>query len=144
VQQNRYHCQSRYKQQSCGVKYGLLEEVGEMDSLAQTPPPPYYAVLFSSIRTAADPEGYEAMAEEMLRLGSQMPGFLGIESARGMDGFGITISYWTTPDAIAAWKEHAEHRIAQRLGKQRWYEAFRLRVCRVEAERTFARPKDAG
>jgi heme-degrading monooxygenase HmoA len=111
-----------------------------MGNFADTPAPPYYAVLFSSVRTAEDAEGYEAMAEEMARLSAQMPGFLGIESARGTDGFGITISYWTTPEAIAAWKQHAEHRIAQRLGKQRWYAAFRLRVSRVEGERTFARP----
>jgi heme-degrading monooxygenase HmoA len=105
-----------------------------MDNLAATLQPPYYAVIFSSVRTAEDPEGYEAMAEQMVCLAAEMPGFLGIESVRGSDGFGITVSYWTTPEAIAAWREHAEHRIAQRLGRQRWYAAFRLRVCRVDRE----------
>src|SRR5262249_43016432 len=107
--------------------------------IAPTPPPPYYAVLFTTLRTADDPEGYEAMAERMVELASAQPGFLGIESVRGADGSGITISYWDSLDAIHRWGEHAEHRLAQQMGRSRWYEVFRLRVCRVEAECSFDR-----
>lgn len=96
------------------------------------PEPPYFAVIFSSTRTAEDPAGYAAMAERMERLASSMPGFLGIESARGPDGFGITVSYWASEEAIREWRRHAEHLEAQRLGRERWYESFELRVCRVE------------
>lgn len=98
---------------------------------AALPDPPYYAVIFSARRTPDD-QGYEAMAERMVELAAGQPGFLGVESARGADGFGITVSYWTAPEAIAAWRAHAEHRVAQETGKARWYEHYELRVARVE------------
>src|SRR6185369_15093692 len=107
--------------------------------IARTPTPPYYAVLFTSVRSSDDPEGYAVMADRMVELGSQQPGFLGIESVRGEDGVGITISYWDSLDAIRRWREHAEHRLAQQLGRSHWYEAFSLRISRVEAERSFQR-----
>jgi heme-degrading monooxygenase HmoA len=108
-----------------------------MEPLASTPPPPYYAVLFTSIRTAADPEGYEAMAEQMVRLAAEQPGFLGVESVRDSDGVGITISYWDSLESVHRWGRHAEHLLAQQAGRSRWYERFRLRVSRVEEERVF-------
>jgi heme-degrading monooxygenase HmoA len=101
------------------------------EGLASTPEPPYYAVIFSSRRTAVD-EGYGAVADRMVELASRQPGFLGVESARGADGFGITVSYWATLADIAAWKAQGEHRIAQSMGKQKWYAAFDTRISRVE------------
>jgi heme-degrading monooxygenase HmoA len=94
--------------------------------------PPYYAVVFASTRTAADAEGYDAMAERMEELAATQPGYLGIESARGADGLGITVSYWDSLENIRRWHELAEHQHAQALGRSTWYSAFRLRVCRVE------------
>lgn len=101
------------------------------DYLALTPQPPYYAVIFSSLK-AEDDEGYGEMAERMLELAAQQPGFLGVESAR--EQLGITVSYWSSREAIAAWKANIEHREAQRQGHERWYKAFRTRICRVERE----------
>lgn len=101
------------------------------DCLARTPQPPYYAVIFSSLKTEDD-EGYGEMAERMLELAAQQPGFLGVESAR--EQLGITVSYWSSREAIAAWKANIEHREAQRQGHERWYKAFRTRICRVERE----------
>ena len=101
--------------------------------IAATPEPPYFAVIFSSQRTAGD-QGYGAMAERMVELARAQPGFLGVESARDGEGFGITVSYWQDEASIAAWKAHAEHAVAQRLGRERWYGSFHLRVCRVERE----------
>ena len=101
----------------------------------ETPEPPYYAVIFSSRRVpepAGDEARYGPMAERMEELASRQPGYLGVESARGPDGFGITVSYWKDLASIAAWKAHAEHRIAQALGKDRFYAEFSLRVARVE------------
>ncbi|MEV0810819.1 antibiotic biosynthesis monooxygenase [Micromonospora sp. NPDC050200] len=72
------------------------------------PEPPYYAVIFTSVRTAGD-HGYDQRAEEMLDLAAQQPGFLGVDSSRGADGFGITVSYWTDEQSIAAWRDHATH-----------------------------------
>ncbi|HET6787379.1 MAG TPA: antibiotic biosynthesis monooxygenase [Aquabacterium sp.] len=98
---------------------------------ARTPEPPYYAVIFSSQRTEGD-QGYGAMADHMVVLASEQPGFLGVESARDASGFGITVSYWDSLEAIAHWKAHAHHQQAQALGKSAWYEHFETRISKVE------------
>ncbi len=108
-----------------------------MELLARTPKPPYYAVVFTSVRTDEDGEGYAATAERMVELASAQPGFLGIESARGADGVGITVSYWESLDAIRNWRQHAEHLEAQAGGRAKWYRRFALRVCRVEHDYDF-------
>jgi heme-degrading monooxygenase HmoA len=95
------------------------------------PEPPYVAVIFSSLRTPGE-RGYGAMAERMLALARAQPGFLGVESARDPSGVGITVSYWRDADSVARWREHAEHLEAQARGRADWYEAFELRVARVE------------
>ncbi|MBL8839957.1 MAG: antibiotic biosynthesis monooxygenase [Planctomycetes bacterium] len=104
---------------------------------AATPPPPYWAVIFTSLRTPGD-DGYAQTAAAMVELGARQPGFLGIESARGDDGLGITVSYWESLEAIAAWKAVGDHLAAQRAGRSRWYRAFTTRIARVERETVFA------
>jgi heme-degrading monooxygenase HmoA len=102
-----------------------------MSDIAQTPEPPYYAVIFSNHRTEGD-NGYGEMADRMVELASEQPGFLGVESVR--DGLGITVSYWESLEAINHWKRNSEHRAAQRLGYEKWYSAFKLRIARVEQD----------
>lgn len=99
-------------------------------SFAKTPVPPYYAVIFSSRRTTIDND-YEATAARMLELAALQDGYLGAESARGDDGFGITVSYWRDEAAISAWKRQAEHRIAQQIGRDDWYAHYEIRIARV-------------
>ncbi len=98
---------------------------------ARTPEPPYYVVIFTSRRTAAD-AGYGETARRMLELAAAQPGFLGVESVRDGDGQGITVSYWASAEAIAAWKANIEHRVAQDEGRHTWYEHYEVRVARVE------------
>lgn len=98
---------------------------------AETPEPPYYAVIFTSTQTD-DRRGYEAMAEAMMTLAHAQPGCLGAESARGADGLGITVSYFRDEEAVQAWQRHARHLGAQKLGKERWYAHYELRVAKVE------------
>jgi putative acetyltransferase len=100
-------------------------------TIAKTPPPPYYAVIFTSQRNEGD-GGYARMAERMTQLAARQAGFLGVESVRGVDGSGITVSYWTSAEAIAAWKAHLEHKSAQEAGKRVWYADYELRVAKVE------------
>jgi heme-degrading monooxygenase HmoA len=102
--------------------------------IAKTPPPPYYAVIFTSLRTEGD-AGYGAMAERMVALAQQQPGFLGMESAR--DGVGITVSYWRDLASIRAWKADPEHQEAQRLGHERWYASASTRIALVERDYSF-------
>lgn len=105
---------------------------------ARTPAPPYYAVIFTSTRRPppqGEDDGYGATADRMVALAAGMPGFLGVESVRdetSPGAPGITVSYWQSLEDIAAWRAHAEHTEARRLGRERWYEGFQLRVCKVE------------
>lgn len=108
------------------------------DLPARTPEPPYYAVIFTSTRTPGD-NGYAAIGQEMLELVAKQPGFLGVESVRGPDGFGITVSYWRSEEDIAAWKANARHQVAQRLGRDLFYQIFTTRVAKVERETRFHR-----
>ncbi|UVL07905.1 antibiotic biosynthesis monooxygenase [Pseudomonas rhodesiae] len=103
--------------------------------IADTPATPYYAVIFTSLRTEGD-QGYSQAAMRMLELAREQPGFLGVESARE-DGLGITVSYWASEAAILAWKHHAEHRAVREQGRSTWYSAFHTRVCKVERDYTF-------
>jgi heme-degrading monooxygenase HmoA len=103
--------------------------------IAPTPEPPYYAVIFTSIRTKREPEAYAAAADRMLELAREQPGFLGEESAR--EHLGITVSYWASLDAIAAWKRHAEHVVVQAYGRLGWYAAFKTRIAKVERDYGF-------
>lgn len=102
--------------------------------IAKTPAPPYYAVIFTNLRTDAD-NGYAAMADLMDELAKQQEGYLGIESVR--DGLGITVSYWTTLEAIKKWKNNTEHRQAQHNGRTAWYKSYKTRICKVERDYDF-------
>ena len=97
---------------------------------------PYYAVIFTNTRTSGD-NGYDEMAMAMEELAKQQPGYLGFESAR--DELGISVSYWESLEAIANWKSHAEHLMAQKLGIKDWYNLYKVRVCLVEREYEFNR-----
>ncbi|MEO5738731.1 MAG: antibiotic biosynthesis monooxygenase [Variovorax sp.] len=100
-------------------------------TIADTPEPPYYAVIFSSLRTDGD-NGYGAMDERMDALAAQQPGYLGVESAR--EGLGITVSYWRDLASIRAWKANAEHLVAQQTGRGTWYTDYKTRICKVERD----------
>jgi heme-degrading monooxygenase HmoA len=105
-----------------------------MSGMANTPQPPYYAVIFTSLRREGD-AGYSAMAAKMEDLARQQPGFLGLEAAR--EELGLTISYWESLTAIRSWKQQVDHLEAQRLGRQQWYRAYKIRICLVERDYGF-------
>jgi heme-degrading monooxygenase HmoA len=111
--------------------------------IVRTPAPPYYAVIFTSKRSASDEHGYGATAQRMVDLGSRYDGFLGIESVRGADGVGITVSYWRDEASILAWKRDTEHEKAQRGGRALWYDCFEVRIAKVERAYGFAREASA-
>ncbi len=103
------------------------------------PEPPYYTVVFTSTRTPGD-NGYSERAEHMFQLAQEQPGFLGVDSARGSDGLGITVSYWRDEESIAAWRTHAEHAQTRADGRRHWYESFAVHVAKVERAYQFTRP----
>jgi heme-degrading monooxygenase HmoA len=106
--------------------------------ITRTFPTPYYAVVFTSLRTPDDALGYGLAAQRMVELASRQAGFLGVESARGEDGLGITVSYWRDEASILAWKRDSEHCAAREAGRRGWYQAFTTRVCKVERDSSFA------
>ena len=101
-----------------------------MTGIAELPEPPYTAVIFSNLRTGGD-QGYGVMSDRMVELAREQPGFLGVETARDEDGFGITVSYWTDDDAARAWKQVHEHAVAQERGREVWYADYQVRVATV-------------
>src|SRR5438552_2675319 len=107
--------------------------------IASTPAPPYVAVIFTSQRSDEDSAGYDAMAAAMERLGAAQPGFLGLEGARDAGGFGITVAYWRSAADARAWKGHVDHLGAQKLGRERWYRAYRVRIAEVAREYGYER-----
>ena len=102
-----------------------------MSDIANTPEPPYYAVIFSSLRSEVD-DGYADTAAQMLELAARQPGFLGVESVR--ETLGITVSYWRDLDSIRQWKRQADHRQAQKMGREKWYSQYRTRIALVERD----------
>lgn len=106
--------------------------------LPHPPEPPYYAVIFTS-RLAAKADGYAEVSDRMVELSARYPGFLGMDSARGEDGLGITVCYWRNEASILAWKRDPEHLAAQRRGIATWYERYDVRIAKVERAYGFAR-----
>lgn len=113
------------------------------DPFAKLPAPPYFAVIFSSQRNDQDEAGYGEAAERMVELAAQQPGYLGVESTRGADGFGITVSYWADEASIVAWKRNLEHAATRERGRKHWYGRYELRVAKVERAYGWSRgPQD--
>ncbi len=102
-----------------------------MTDYAKLPDPPYYSAFFTST-LSADVSAYEEMAEKMVDLAKVQSGFLGIESARNSNGFGITISFWSNLQSIQEWKSQTEHLLAQKMGREKWYAKFAVRISKVE------------
>ncbi len=106
-----------------------------MSKLSKTPTPPYYAVIFTSIRTEGD-NGYGDLAQRMAELSAEQAGFLGMEHAAS-DGLSITICYWNSLESITKWRENSEHKEAQRQGYETFYQSFATRICKVERDNIF-------
>lgn len=107
-----------------------------MSQIAETPSPPYYAVIFTAIASEMQ-DGYSEMVQRMHELAQASPGYLGMESAG--DAFEITVSYWQDEDSVLQWKQNAGHQVAQEMGKAKWYEAYAVRVSKIERAYGFER-----
>ncbi|MBV9017601.1 MAG: antibiotic biosynthesis monooxygenase [Alphaproteobacteria bacterium] len=109
-----------------------------MPFIAQTPRPPYYAVVFTSINADVDHTEHTAMFQRMFQLAHTYPGFLGIEPARNADGTGVAVVYWKDQESIQAFARDPEHRVAKQKGREIWYSHYLIRICKVE--RDYGRP----
>ena len=104
--------------------------------ISDTPSPPYYAVIFTSVRTSGD-NGYARMSDKMVELARKQDGFLCVESAR--EEAGITVSYWRDLEFIRKWRENTEHKLARAKGREIWYNSFTTRIAKVERDYRFSR-----
>lgn len=102
--------------------------------ISNTPQPPYYAIIFTSVRNEGD-KGYSQMSEKMVEMVKNSPGYLGHESVR--NEIGITVSYWRNLEDIKNWKNNNSHMIAQKKGKEKWYDCYKVRICKVESDYEF-------
>jgi len=101
--------------------------------LARLPAPPYYVVIFTSVRTDQDDAGYAETANAMNTLAAQQDGYLGFDTtARDEHGQGITVSYWRDEKSIGNWKQQIDHTAARNMGREKWYQSYTLRVAKVE------------
>ncbi|HTK28890.1 MAG TPA: antibiotic biosynthesis monooxygenase [Vicinamibacterales bacterium] len=104
-------------------------------------------VLFRSKLVDA-PDGYAEMAQEMVDLAKTMPGFIDVKAYKADDGERLTIVRWQDHETLKGWREQARHRVAQRLGREKWYEYYKIEVAEVvrrnEYERTAAPASQAG
>ena len=107
-------------------------------------PETYYAVIFTAQRSLSGDDIYDITTDRMVALAQRQPGFLGVESVRGDDGIGITVSYWTDRNAIAAWRQNAEHLNAQALGRQEFYDWYRVRIAKMVREHAFVSDQVVG
>ena len=105
--------------------------------LDNTWPDRYFAAIFTTQRSQSGDDIYEIMTSRMVALAQQQQGFLGLESVRGDDGIGITVSYWTDHEAIQNWGRQAEHVSVQAMGRQEFYQWYRIRIAEVFTERSF-------
>jgi heme-degrading monooxygenase HmoA len=124
------------------LKMYLLKKMKErikMSHIVKTPQPPYYSVIFTSLRTEDDKD-YGKIAEMIFSEAEKIEGFIGAESLRDENGFGVTISYWKSIDSINVWKKHAGHMDAKNRGRKDWYSEYMLRICKVEMDRHFELP----
>ena len=86
------------------------------------------------------PEWYDAMADEMDALARTMPGFLDVKSFKADDGERLTVVWWENEETLTKWREEARHRVAQRTGRERWYQDYKMDVAEVVRSKTFTRP----
>ena len=105
--------------------------------LTRTPDPPYWAVIFTSVRNRQPGDQFDETDQRMMTLAAQQPGYLGVDTA--YSDVGITVSYWTDEESIAAWRRNADHAFAQYEGRTRWLDAYELRIARVERAHSFTR-----
>jgi len=96
-------------------------------------------VLFRSKLVDA-PIGYAEMAEEMEALARTMPGFVDVKAFKADDGERLTVVWWENAETLAGWRENVRHRLAQRLGRERWYQYYRIEVAEVVRQGAFERP----
>ena len=96
-------------------------------------------VLFRSMLTAEAGDDYATMADEMLARARTLPGFIDFKSFSADDGERLSVIRWESQETLRAWTDDLRHVVAQRLGREKWYEYFRVEVADVVRSYGFGR-----
>jgi heme-degrading monooxygenase HmoA len=96
------------------------------------------AVFRSRLRSEHANE-FQRLADRMLQIAQSMPGFISYKVYAAADGERCSIIEFESPELLQAWREHPEHREAQRLGRERFYEEYTLQVSEPARESRFNR-----
>jgi heme-degrading monooxygenase HmoA len=91
-----------------------------------------YVVIFRSTRKIDDGQLYLEWSEKMEKLVKSIDGYkqhFGFRDADTREG--VTISYFSSLEAISQWKSLADHKTAQQLGRDSFYEEYSVQVCEV-------------
>lgn len=81
-----------------------------------------------TLRSDIEVADYERTGARMLELVRQIPGFLGMDYAETERGE-LLVARFESHEALAAWRNHPEHRAAQERGRDRFFEHYRIEVC---------------
>jgi heme-degrading monooxygenase HmoA len=96
-------------------------------------------ILFRSRLTAEAGDDYRQMAAEMLATAREMPGFIEYKVFRAEDGERISVIWWKDLETLAAWRNHPRHRVAQKTGRERWYQNYNIEIAEVVRGGAFER-----
>lgn len=88
--------------------------------------------IFRSRLRLENQEAYERVAVRMDELAHKMPGFVAIKTFTAPDGERVSIVEFESEETHNAWRQHPEHREAQRLGREQFYSEFKLQVCKLD------------
>lgn len=96
-------------------------------------------VLFELIPRANQAARYFELAAQLADELSQVPGFLSVERFESLSQPGkyVSLSCFRDEAAVRSWREQAQHRRAQALGREEIFADYRLRV--VEVVRDYGR-----
>jgi heme-degrading monooxygenase HmoA len=96
-------------------------------------------ILFRSKLTGRAGDDYQTMNDEMQALVRQNPGFIDVKSHKAEDGERLTVVWWRDEESLREWRNQVRHRMAQKTGREKWYEYYKLEVASVIRESEFER-----
>ena len=86
---------------------------------------------------------YGTEASKLLAIVQTIPGFASVKSYAADDGEQLVLAEFESEQALAAWREHPAHLIAQERGRSKYYSEYKVQVCTTVREYGFKAPGNA-
>lgn len=91
-------------------------------------------VFRTRLKPDVDLAAMSQVGQRMYELGSAMPGFISYKDFVADDGENVTIVEFESDESLAAWRDHPEHKEAQRRGREEFFEGYHIQVCSIDRE----------